>query len=437
MTIEKLYQLFLEKKQNITTDSRNITPNTIFFALKGENFNGNKFAKQAINNGAAYAVIDEKEYGENNHYILVNNVLKTLQDLAKYHRKQLKIPVFGITGTNGKTTTKELIAGVLSKKYKTTYTKGNLNNHIGVPLTILSITNETEVAVIEMGANHPKEIEFLCNIASPTEGLITNIGKAHLEGFGSFENIIKTKNELYNSIKNTNGIIFYNKTNNILSELINEYKNIYSYGNSLKTNYYGKILTSTPTLMIEWRNMNKCSKGNLIKTQITGEYNFENILAATAVGSYFNVSDTDINKAVSEYIPKNNRSQIEKTQCNTLLLDAYNANPESMSQALQNFEKYQSKNKKTIILGDMLELGNYSAEEHLNIVNMIETLGFESVYLVGKEFTDCIKQKSKPYLCFNNTAELKQYLTENFIKQHTILIKGSRGIGLEKIIDVL
>ncbi len=430
MKISEIYKIFL-KSTGITTDTREIKTNQIFFAINGENFNGNKFAKQAIEKGALTTIIDQKKYFINNKKtILVNNSIETLQKLANFHRQQFNIPVIGITGTNGKTTTKELINAVIKQKYNTIYTKGNLNNHIGVPITLLNINTKTEIAIIEMGANHKKEIEFLCNIANPNYGIITNIGKAHIKGFGSLKNIIKTKTELYKHIENNNGTIIINNDDKILKQNINNIKNIFTYG--IENNNYciGRHPVSNPFLELKIIDNNK--KIN-IKTNLVGNYNFYNVLAAYCFGKVFNIESNKIKYALENYKPDNMRSQLKKTKHNTLLIDAYNANPTSMNNAIDNLYKINVKNK-VLIIGDMLELGKISENEHKNIINKIIELKFKNVFLVGEIFKKINKSN---LLDFINTKELINFLEKNPIKNSFILIKGSRGIKLEEIIKYL
>jgi UDP-N-acetylmuramoyl-tripeptide--D-alanyl-D-alanine ligase len=429
MDIYKLYSLFL-KHPKICTDTRNIVKDSIFFALKGESFNGNKFAEQAINEGCAYAVIDQKEYHKSEKYILVEDTLTTLQELAMYHRQQLNIPIIGITGTNGKTTTKELINIVLSKKYKTHATKGNLNNHIGVPLTILDTPKDTEIAIVEMGANHPGEIALLSKIANPNYGIITNIGRAHLEGFGSFEGILKTKKELYDHIKQSKGYLFINQEDELLINISKEIKR-FTYGNNINADSKGKFLQASPFMVMELHS----KKGILyVRSKLIGNYNFDNAMAAAAIGRYFKINDLEIKSAIESYIPSNNRSQLMKTDNNIVIVDAYNANPTSMTASINNFFHIKA-NKKSLILGDMLELGNVSKIEHENIIKLLNENNFNNVYLVGNifyntEIKHCFKK-------FKEVKELVDYLKNNPIKDNTVLIKGSRGIKLEKSIEQL
>ena len=423
MNIKALYEIF-KSHSNISTDNRKVVPNCLFFALKGANFNGNKFSKDALKNGASFAIIDEKEYKTSEQFILVENVIETLQKLATHHRKQFNIPFIGITGTNGKTTTKEFINSVLSKKYKTTYTQGNLNNHIGVPLTILSIKKNCEIAIIEMGANHIGEINFSCNIAEPNYGIITNIGKAHIEGFGSIEGIKKTKNELYQFIQSKNGNLFVNNEDETLLELSKNIKK-QTYGNA-KANCFGKLISSTPSVKLNWNN-------KLITSNLYGAYNYQNILAAICIGKYFNVASDDIKKAIEEYYPTNNRSQIIENNTNTIFLDAYNANPTSMNAAIDTFIENDSSNK-LMILGDMLELGDTSIEEHQAIVNRIEKLKINTLF-IGKEFNSINDKYNFTYL--ENVDKVIEWLKHSSLINHQILIKGSRGIRLEGAAEYL
>jgi len=429
MGIANLYAIFREHP-TVTTDSRNIPVNSIFFALKGDNFNGNAFAHEAISKGAAYAVIDEPEFATNDKMILVKDVLLSLQQLAQYHRNQLGLPILAITGTNGKTTTKELITAVLSKKFKVNSTKGNLNNHIGVPLTLLSMRTETEFGVVEMGANHPGEIKILCEIANPDFGLITNIGKAHLEGFGSFEGVIKTKSEMYDFIRNKGGKCFVNADNTLLTQQVKGIEQI-SYGKSTEYFIAGELASTDNYLVVKAL----FPKGWLyLKSKLIGDYNFENLLAAACVGKYFEVDPLFIQEAIAEYSPSNNRSQLIQKTKNTIIMDAYNANPTSMMAALTNFAGIRHENK-CIILGDMLELGTVSAEEHQKITDFIEEQKFSEVYLVGPQFKNTIDRTQKKK--FDLVELLSNYLKTQPIENKLILIKGSRGIHLEKILELL
>ncbi len=427
MKIEKLYSLF-QNATGIATDSRQIKKGQIFFALKGENFNGNKYATQALREGASYAIVDEK-VSDNEDIILVDNVLKCMQRLATYHREILGIPVIAITGTNGKTTTKELVSNVLAKKYKVTYTQGNFNNHIGVPITLLSLTKETEIAVVEMGANHQGEIGTLCQIAKPNFGIITNIGKAHLEGFGSFENVVKTKSELYNYLKQSgNGYVFYNEDDDLLRQLSIGLKSE-SYGMNGAADARLVLIGANPFLRVSWKNYE-------INTQLVGNYNFDNVAAAVCIGQHFKVDDGLIVSALSEYKPQNNRSQLQTTaNNNTVIIDAYNANPESMRLSIENFSKFQS-SEKILIIGDMLELGDACNLEHEKILNQIQQLNFKKVFVIGKHFNVFIN-KFKHFNFMKNTDEMCNYLVNNPLNNKTVLLKASRGIKLEKTLQYL
>ncbi len=416
MIISELYCLF-KKYPTISTDTRDIKENSIFFALKGTNFNGNEFASQALEKGAKYAIVDEIEYATNSNSILVENVLETLQKLANFHRKALKTKIISLTGSNGKTTTKELISKILSKKYSVTATKGNLNNHIGVPLTLLSITENTDIAVVEMGANHPKEIAFLASIVEPDYGYITNFGKAHLEGFGSVEGVIKAKSELYDYLIANNKIIFVNPNDVIQLDKTKNAKRIL-FSDDLT------LLKQEPYLKLAYKNIE-------INSNLIGNYNFNNLACAISIGTHFNVSDLDIKSAIEEYIPTNNRSQIIEKGTNKIILDAYNANPTSMSLALDNFASINVK-RKYIIFGDMFELGKYSTKEHQLLVDKIDELGLKNVCLVGENFC----KTSNHFNSFKTYEELEKFLTNKKITESTILIKGSRGMKLERCLDL-
>lgn len=422
-TIENIYNLY-KKNYLVSTDTRNIIPDSIFFALKGENFNGNKFAIEAINKGASWAICDENIF-EHEKIILVEDVLKTLQDVAVMHRNSLSIPIIGITGTNGKTTTKELIYSVLSSKYNVQATKGNLNNHIGVPLTILSIMPFHEIAIVEMGANHIGEIAELCEISKPTHGIITNIGKAHLEGFGSIEGIIQTKKALYDYILKTKGNLFVDFDSNLLSELSIGSSKI-TYGTN-GGDVQGEIINNIPYLTIKANNQ-------LFNTHIVGAYNLKNILAAISIGYYFNLSYNEIQFALVNYIPSNNRSQFVETNTNKIILDAYNANPSSMMEAIKNMENINH-DKKVLILGDMLELGEYSLMEHQNIIEKVEEINPNLAIFVGDMFMKA--DISKTHLCFKTNGEAIKYISANPIQDAIILIKGSRGIKMESLLPYI
>lgn len=432
----KLYEIF-QKHPVISTDSRNCPQGCMFFALKGDNFNANAFALSALENGAAYAVVDDKQYAVDERFIVVDDVLETLQSLASYHRQQLKTTVLGITGTNGKTTTKELIASVLKEKFNVHFTQGNLNNHIGVPLTLLQLKPEHEMAVIEMGANHPGEIKFLAEIALPDFGIITNVGKAHLEGFGSFEGVMKTKAELYDFIFANAQKIFLNKGNDFLVSMAEKSgfkteERIISYQvgeNDDKKQATGKILSCSPLLQLECTTQNETFD---IQTNLIGTYNAENVLAAVAIGSFFGVENKKIKNGLEKYSPQNNRSQLTITDNNKLVVDAYNANPTSMRAAILNFAQMEVEDK-TLILGDMLELGEQSAQEHQKIVDLLKENGLSHVILVGKDFIET----KNDFTTYNNVSELKEYLAQNPLKNRFVLVKGSHGIHLEKLLDIL
>lgn len=430
--IESLYQHYL-KHPVICTDTRNITPGCLFFALRGDNFDANTFAEKALTNGAAYAIIDNLAYKTSKQCILVPDVLSTLQDLAKHHRAQLNIPVIGLTGSNGKTTTKELIKAVLSEKYKTFATKGNLNNHIGVPLSILSLTSDTEIAVIEMGANHQKEIEFLCTIAQPTHGLITNVGMAHLDGFGGFEGVKKGKAELYAYLKNNHGIAFINRNNPYLLEMsaAADLDKVVYYGTEATDTISGKLVKTDPLIEISWSDKAASYETSV---NLTGSYNFENILAAICIGAFFDVTPEQINKGLSGYFPNNNRSQIAKTENNTVICDFYNANPSSMTAALNNISLL-SASQKAVIIGDMFELGDESAEQHDLIAKQAEQLNVKTLVFIGKYFY-ALKDKYKGNF-FSTPSEAHEFLKTNPIKDNLVLLKGSRGMALEQLLPLL
>lgn len=418
MNIEQLYKIYCNSYL-VDTDTRKVRKNSIYFALKGENFNGNKFAAIALKNGATYAIVDEEKYNTHSNIILVKNVLETLQQLANFHRKKLNIPIIALTGSNGKTTTKELINVVLNKKFKTTATIGNLNNHIGVPLTLLSMTPSTKIGIVEMGANHLKEIEFLCNIAEPNFGYITNFGKAHLEGFGNFERIIEGKSELYNYLRNNNRIAFVNKNDELQ---VTQSKGINSI--SFDTNLI-HFLEAEPFVKVQFKN-------TLIESQLIGKYNFNNIAAAIAIGNYFKVSEENIQHAIENYIPTNNRSQIINKGTSKIILDAYNANPSSMQAALENFSQLKG-NSKMVFLGDMFELGTTSEEEHQKIAELVTSFNFSNVFLIGKAFSTT---KVKNALVYNSFEAFQTSNKQLNIENTTILIKGSRGMALERILDL-
>ncbi len=428
MTTEDIYRLFLAHPK-VETDSRRISEGALFFALKGESFNGNHYADEALKKGAAYAIIDEKAFLTSERTILVEDVLKTLQELAALHRKKLNIPILAITGTNGKTTTKELVSAVLGSRFRVAFTKGNLNNHIGVPLTLLQMDNSTEIGVIEMGANHPFEIKELCAIADPDYGIITNIGLAHLQGFGSFETIKNTKAELYEHIRKKQGVIFYNGNNPVLKELAGSYSNRISYGNE-DTDFSGIPVLAPPYLHVK---INFPNGALLTRTRLTGSYNFENIMAAACVGNYFKIEPTQIQAAIQRYQPQNHRSQLIEKGSLKIIIDAYNANPTNMQASIRSFAKSFSP-PRHLILGDMLELGNYSESEHLTLLREIEKHHFEKVLLVGQAFKKAALNWGYP--AFSDAGQLCEFLKGNPINSGAILIKGSRGIQLEKVLDV-
>lgn len=430
MSINDLYDLFL-KFPKISTDSRKIEKDSLFFALKGENFNGNTYATTALEHGAAFSVIDEAEYKAGDQYILVDNVLTTLQELARYHRQKLGLPIIAITGTNGKTTTKELVTCVLSMKFSVDYTKGNLNNHIGVPITLLSMSSSTQIGVVEMGANHPGEIAALCQIALPDFGLITNVGKAHLEGFGSFEGVKRTKAELYQFIQRRKGKVFLNTSNDHLKEMAGNVEVISYKTSNAGEGIEGELLQSSPMMAFQV----KFPKGWLyIKSHLAGGYNLENALAAVCIGNYFGVPPLDIAKAIETYQPSNNRSQFFNTANNQVLMDAYNANPSSMDAALENFKTFDAP-LKGIILGDMLELGEASNEEHQKIVDKLLTMNLGLVLLVGKMFSRC--RVPSDFHLFADNVLLTNYLEIISPKGFLFLVKGSRGMKLENVADKL
>jgi len=418
MKIEKLYSLFL-KHPIIDTDTRTIRNESLFFALKGDNFNGNKFANEALNKGAQYAIIDEEKYNTKHNTILVENVLRTLQELANFHRKQLNLPIIALTGSNGKTTTKELINTILEKKHNTTATIGNLNNHIGVPLTLLSMNSNTEIGIVEMGANHMHEIELLCKIAEPNFGYITNFGKAHLEGFGCVEGVIKAKSELYDFLRITEGKAFINTDD---KKQIEKSKGIETI---TFNNEEIKFIEANPFVKVKFKN-------ELITSQLIGKYNYNNIAAAIAIGTYFKVPLEDIKDAIENYVPSNNRSQIILKNTNKIILDAYNANPSSMQAALENFNQLEDLHK-IVILGDMFELGESSTDEHQKIAELASSSNFNEVYLIGKAFSTT---SVKNAFIFENFEAFKTSIKKLSKKNTTFLIKGSRGMALERILDL-
>jgi UDP-N-acetylmuramoyl-tripeptide--D-alanyl-D-alanine ligase len=447
-TTTTLYDIYT-KHPVISTDTRKITPGSLFFALKGDKFDANTFAQKAVEAGAAYAIIDNPEYQLGEQYLLVEDVLTTLQDLARYHRRQLGIPVIGLTGTNGKTTTKELINAVLSQHFKTQATQGNLNNHIGVPLTILTIDASHEVAVIEMGANHQKEIELLCSIAQPSHGLITNVGKAHLEGFGGVEGVKKGKGELYDYFKKSESpevgksvsknIVFVNSDDTVLMEMAaaRRLTHVEYYGTDAIDNLIsGELLENSPLLTLEWTN-NKTGESYKVKTQLTGTYNLPNILVAICIGTYLGLSANEINAGIEGYQPKNNRSQIVQTATNTLICDYYNANPSSMFVAIENVRKIEAK-RKVLILGDMFEMGPEAAVEHTAVIKKAMDTPVDERIFIGKDFLSQRSEAgSQDSATFYETAEdAIAALKAHPISNSTILIKGSRGMALERLVEL-
>lgn len=427
MKIETLYSHFLICS-GISIDSRTIEKGSIFFALKGEHFNGNKFAQNAIEQGASLAIIDDEAYFINEQTVLVEDVLSYLQSLANHHRKQLNIPVIAITGTNGKTTTKELTHAVLSQKYKCTATKGNLNNHIGVPLTLLSIDKYTEIAIIEMGANHQSEIADLCKIAMPNFGLITNIGRAHLEGFGSYDGVIQAKNELYSYMQLHDGSVFYHNDDDLLAKLSKNLSRV-SYGSSEQADCKGKIIDDSDFLKMEYQQQ-------LIKTQLVGAYNFVNAMAAACIGSYFQVKEQHIINAIQDYQPQNNRSQYLKKGTNRIILDAYNANPSSMMASIKSFLNKKTKKQKLLILGNMAELGVHSESEHQKIVEYLARQENIKTIFVGQNFLE-FKKDFSCFAFYVSTSDAKASIKKQTLEHNFILIKGSRTMQLENILEVI
>ncbi len=433
-SIIDLYQMY-QQYPNVITDSRKVEPGCIFFALKGPHFNGNKYAGEAIKKGAVYAILDEPEYVIGASCLLVEDVLSTLQNLAKHHRQQLTMPLLAITGSNGKTTTKELLNVVFSSEFKTHCTKGNLNNHIGVPLTLLEMPLDTEFAIIEMGANHPNEIDFLCNIALPTHGLITNIGKAHLEGFKDLEGVKKTKSELYRHLQSTGGMVFVNRDEKYLTALAsdNEYQLQYREKEGASELNEVTLLTSHPFVKSAFRDK-KTGEQVEVNSHLMGTYNFSNIMTAIVTARYFKVATVKIKEAIENYVPTNNRSQLLTKGTNTYLMDAYNANPDSMSKALIYFSTMPA-DKRIVILGDMLELGAFSEEEHEEIVNLALEKAFTNIWLVGTAFNQT-PQKAEHIRRFATINDLKTWYSDHTVTNAHFLLKGSRGIKLESFLNV-
>ena len=459
MDIEELYEIYLQTRR-VTTDSRRVDEGSIFFALKGDNFDGNRFAASALEKGAKLCVVDNPEYAADERCILVGDALKTLQELARWHRSQMTIPVIGITGTNGKTTTKELIASVLSKRYRVHCTQGNLNNHIGVPLTLLSMPADCEIMIVEMGASHPGEIDFLCNIANPDFGLITNVGKAHLEGFGSLKGVLRTKTELYKHLAAMAGVIFVNADDAKLVECAEkmaqlpsspsvlpgvipsfpgatpgEYTadfhprgvnlpmaSVVSYGSSEIAECKGSYVSADPYMKFYFEDGDTVYS---VQSQLIGGYNYANAMAAVCVGRYFGVELFDIKTAIEEYRPSNNRSQCKRTERNTLILDCYNANPSSMKVAVDNFAAMKADGEKVVILGGMRELGSDSKQEHRTLFDRVAECGFRRIILIGEEFRFAVGEKGVEW--FANGDEAAVGLKANPISGATILIKGSNS----------
>lgn len=427
MTIAEIHRLFLECN-SISTDTRKIENNSMFVALKGENFDANTFAEEALVKGAKYVIIDNPTYAVSDKTILVENSLTALQQLATYHREFLKIPIVALTGSNGKTTTKELIHVVLAKKFKTKATKGNLNNHIGVPLTLLSFSKETEIGIVEMGANHQKEIEFLCEIAKPDYGYITNFGKAHLEGFGGVEGVIKGKSEMYTYLKTHNKTVFVNVDDAIQNDKTTDFNRITFSQKDISANVFINEVSANPFVKIKTLNTE-------IKSHLIGLYNANNINAAITIGNHFGISASEIKEAIESYIPENNRSQLITKNSNEIILDAYNANPSSMKVALENFIQLENKNK-VAILGDMYELGEESLAEHKYIVDFISENNSLECYFVGKDF---FKNKSENpnFHFYENFEQFSNSLENKNWRNNTILIKGSRGMALERTLEYI
>lgn len=429
--IQQLYEVF-KQYPRITIDSRRCPPNSIFFALKGENVDGNDYAEKALNNGAEYAVVDRADVAKNDRYIVVDDVLTAMQRLAAHHRSQMKAKIIAITGTNGKTTTKELVATVLAKKYNVLYTDKNHNNHIGVPLTLLRLTEDDEFGVIEIGANHKGEIAELCKMVQPDYGLITNFGRAHLEGFGSLEGVIEAKSELLDYIRERKGRIFVNIGNSHLVERTKGMVTVSYAINSDRADVSGYITDQNPCTTLSWTSPRFFVVTQKVQTNLVGTYNTENLLAAVVVGLFFEVSPESINDAIKGYIPDNHRSQYLKTDNNDIIIDAYNANPSSMEAAIHNFDTLKYPHK-TVILGDMLEMGETSDQDHQEIVSLVNNMKFDQLFLIGKNFS----KFHSGYKSFDNIEDFISYIKENPLKNTAILLKGSNGIGLERAIEYL
>jgi UDP-N-acetylmuramoyl-tripeptide--D-alanyl-D-alanine ligase len=440
MEIKELYKLY-QQHPCITTDSRNCPEGSIFLALKGESFNGNQFAQSALEKGCAYAIIDEPEYKKDERFIVVKDCLQTFKDLAREHRRQFEMPMVGITGTNGKTTTKELIRAVLSECYSVMATEGNFNNDVGVPKTLFRLNDDQDIAVVEMGASHPGDIKTLVETAEPTCGLITNVGRAHLQGFGSFEGVCKTKGELYDFLIAHNCPIFVNRDNEHLMQMIAERggtPDIYYYGQSDNEDILirGEVVSCAPFLKFRWREQdhdaNYVSEWMEVQTNLIGAYNLDNMLAAITVGYVNNVPFEQINHALASYVPTNNRSQLTETETNHLIVDAYNANPTSMAAAIDNFKRMEV-SPKMAILGKMGELGDVSEEEHQKVVSQLEKAGFDEVWLVGEEF----KKVSSKFRTFHDVEEVKTAIAQQQPQHKYILIKGSNSVKLFQLPELL
>jgi UDP-N-acetylmuramoyl-tripeptide--D-alanyl-D-alanine ligase len=428
--MEKLFKLFYQTS-GVFTDTRKVLPDGLFIALKGANFNGNAFAAEAIKQGAKYAIVDKKEFANNQTIFFVDDALTFLQKLANFHRKQFNIPIIAITGSNGKTTTKELIHQVLNSQYRTLATIGNLNNHIGVPLTLLAINKTHEIAIIEMGANRLHDIAELCEIAEPTHGIITNIGAAHLEGFGSFEGVLKTKLELFDSVELTKGLLVVNKDDQTLCSHLPKNASFAYYSITQTSELQGEVESLNPCLNFKWKDEE--GSHHLVKTNLFGGYNLYNFLAAIRFGQLFKVPADKINNSLSEYLPSNNRSQITRTEKNVLLVDCYNANPSSMLSAISSFISTES-NEKIAIIGDMLELGQEAKTKHNEILELLNKNSTQYI-TVGSLFFDSTENKADQK--FKTAEELLVYLKDNQLHDKFILLKGSRGIALEKSINYL
>lgn len=431
MEIAELYKLYTEHPV-VTTDSRDCPKGSIFFALKGESFDGNKFALSALEKGCAYAVVDEAEYATDRRCLLVDDVLTTFKELAREHRRHFTLPVVGITGTNGKTTTKELVSAVLGEKYKVMFTQGNFNNDVGVPKTLFRLQPDDEIAVVEMGASHPGDIKKLVEYVEPTCGMITNVGRAHLQGFGSFEGVKKTKGELYDFLADNDGLVFINANNEHLMEMAAErhIDRMVCYGNDEQCDVWGEVVSCAPFLKFRWRT--EAQDWHEVQTHLIGSYNIDNMLAAISIGLHFDVNPQQVDHALENYIPSNNRSQLDVTEKNHLVVDAYNANPSSMAAAIENF-RLMDVPSKMAILGQMGELGAVSHEEHLKVVAQLQAAGLSNVWLVGKEFADI----DCPYRKFNDVEEVKAAIREEQPANHYILIKGSNSVKLYELPELL